>query len=104
ATTTTEGGTTTSEATTTTEGGTTTTEGSTTTEGAPGVTVQGETTVATSPVHGAGTPGGPTPVGAEAGSGTLPLTGSPVIVLLGIGLALVGSGIAMVVRKRRLAS
>jgi LPXTG-motif cell wall-anchored protein len=106
ATTTTEGGTTTSEATTTTEGGTTTTDGSTTTEGTSGVTVAGETTggATTSPVHGAGTPGATEPVGATAGSGTLPLTGSPIIVLLGVGLALIGSGIAMVVRRRRMAS
>jgi LPXTG-motif cell wall-anchored protein len=104
ATTTTEGGTTTSEATTTTEGGTTTTDGSTTTEGTSGVTVAGETTGATSPVQPAGVPGATAPVGATAGTGTLPLTGSPVIVLLGVGLALIGSGIAMVVRRRRMAS
>ena len=104
ATTTTEGGTTTSEATTTTEGETTTTEASPTTDGTS-PPVGGQTVGSTtSPVQPAGVPGGTAPVAPSAGSGTLPLTGSPVIVLLGVGLALIGSGIAMVVRKRRLAS
>jgi LPXTG-motif cell wall-anchored protein len=111
-----EGSTTTSESTTSTTEGSTTTEASTTTsdsstttsttdrpittEATP-VSDQGITTGSSTstPVQGAVTPVEP----GGTRSGTLPLTGSPVFVLLGVGVALIGSGIGLVLRRRRLA-
>jgi LPXTG-motif cell wall-anchored protein len=57
------------------------------------------------PIGGLGTPEQIIPGGVDAsaggGSGTLPVTGSPVVILLGIGAALTASGIGLVVRRRR---
>ena len=98
------GDTTTSTATTSTtvpgDNGTTTT---TTSE--PGNLTESTTTTSEPPVGGQGGPNGPgvvVPGGidATAGSGNLPLTGSPVVMLLGIGLALVASGVGLVARRR----
>jgi hypothetical protein len=84
---------------------TTTTEPeSTTTSTTVGATVIGATTTTrptdSVPVGPQGTPG---PVGPAAvpTSGILPFTGSPVVVLLGFGSALVASGIGLVARRRR---
>ena len=53
------------------------------------------------PVGSQGTPGVvPGVTGADPGSGSLPFTGSPVTVLLGIGGALIASGIGLIVRRR----
>ena len=52
-------------------------------------------------MDGAGTPVEPGGTGSR--SGTLPLTGSPVFVLVGVGVALIGSGIGLIPRRRRLA-
>ena len=94
--TTTTVGSSTTGATTTTEPGqeTTTTENTDVTVG--GVTT-GSSTV---PIGGLGTPG-VVPGAADNGSGVLPFTGSPVATLLGVGLALIASGLGLVVRRRR---
>lgn len=98
---------TTADTTTTTTGDTTSTTGDTT-------TTDSTTTTQGGAVVGGGTPGPGSPGGAGAGrgpgqvavggisarSGTLPFTGSPVTVLLGAGLALVASGVGLVVRRR----
>jgi hypothetical protein len=90
--------TTTSSTTTTTTTTTSPPNGTTpSSEGTPTsrVTIQGGPT---GPIGGTG-PGGPG-VTADPGSSILPFTGSPVSVLLGIGGALVASGIGLVVRRR----
>jgi LPXTG-motif cell wall-anchored protein len=91
--------TTTASTTTTTSTSTSTTETTTTTT---------STTLGTGPVvtqGGPGTPIGPVvTVGAQTGSATLPRTGSSLMVLFSAGLALVVSGIGLVIRRRRWAS
>ena len=66
--------------------------------------VEGTTTSAPEqPVGSLGTPSDPTTTaagGISGGSGTLPFTGSPVLMLLGAGGALLASGIGLVVRRR----
>jgi LPXTG-motif cell wall-anchored protein len=56
------------------------------------------------PIGGQGTPEQVIPGGVNAsaggGSGTLPVTGSPVVILLGIGAALTASGIGLIARRR----
>ena len=90
---------------------TTTTEpdnGTTTTSTTEPDNFTGSTTSTSEPPvggQGGSTPTGPgvvVPCGidATAGSGSLPFTGSPVAVLLGIGVALVASGIGLVARRR----
>jgi LPXTG-motif cell wall-anchored protein len=104
-TTTTVGSSTTGAATTTTTDESTTTEPGqeTTTSGNTNVTVGGVTTgSSTVPIGGLGTPGGVVPGAADNGSGDLPFTGSPVGMLLGVGLALIASGFGLVVRRRRM--
>jgi hypothetical protein len=113
-TTTTEGSTTTTESTTTTTvesstteaSSTTTTEGEeTTTSGNPGVTAGGVTTgSSTVPIGGLGTTGVVPGAAGNGGNGggELPFTGSPVAMLLGVGLALIASGVGLVLRKRHL--
>jgi hypothetical protein len=89
---------------TTTTTTTTPPEESTTTSTTVGATVVNATTT-TRQVSDLGTPQplGPSgqAVGAVPTSGVLPFTGSPVVVLLGFGAALVASGIGLVVRRRR---
>jgi len=79
-------------------------ESTSTTSTTVGATVVGATTTTTGleapvPVGPQGTPG---PTGQAAGpTGILPRTGSPAVVLLGFGAALLASGIGLVVRRRR---
>jgi LPXTG-motif cell wall-anchored protein len=57
------------------------------------------------PIGGQGTPEQVIPGGISAsaggGSGSLPRTGSPVVILLGIGAALTASGVGLIARRRR---
>lgn len=102
---TTVGSSTTGASTTTTTDESTTTEPGeeTTTSGITGVSVGGVTTgSSTVPVGGLGTTGGVVPGAADNGSGELPFTGSPVAMLLGVGLALIASGFGLIVRRRRI--
>lgn len=97
--TTTSGATTTSQAVTSTSGSVSTS--STTTTGPP---VTGEGVTNPSGRGGATGPTGPAVEGvtAHAGGGTLPFTGSATLGLLGAGVALVASGLGLVLRRRRL--
>ncbi len=102
-TTTTEDTTTTTTTTTTTPPEATTT---TTTTTPPPVSVGGTTTTPTSAPVTIGGLGGTdppvTPAAAPAtGSGTLPFTGSPAVFLLGVGGALIASGMGLIARRRR---
>jgi hypothetical protein len=87
------------ESTTTTS--TTTTESTTTTSTEPVTIANLGTTTGSAGPNGQG-PSGVGPAGGiDPTSGVLPFTGSPVVVLLGFGAALVASGIGLVVRRRR---
>lgn len=96
------------ETTTSTEPETTTTtsttvpeEETTTSVTEAGGTTTGATTV---PVGTQGTPSDPsTPVGSNgpAERGTLPFTGSPILMLLGVGVAALASGIGLILRRRQ---
>jgi len=79
----------------------------TTTSTTTSVTDVGGTTTGanTVPVGSLGTPSDPSTPGGSNGpageSGTLPFTGSPILMLLGVGAALLASGIGLVVRRRQ---
>ena len=92
------------EATTTTTS-TTVPEEETTTSTTTSVTQAGVTVTGSSvPIGSLGTPSDPTPPGGSngpAGSGTLPFTGSPILMLLGAGAAFLASGIGLVARRRQ---
>lgn len=119
-TTTSSSSTTTSSTTSTTEpdSSTTTTSSSTTsttsTTGPDDSTTSSTSTSTSGPVSdvtvqgGPGTPISPTVIpggeDVQAGSGTLPRTGSPMMILFSAGLALVASGIGLVIRRRRWAN
>ena len=106
------GTTTTSASTTTTsttvpDASTTSTTSTTTSTTGPDDSTTTSTTTTSEPtanIVGQGGPGTPIGTDARAGSPTLPRTGSPMMILFSVGLALVASGIGLVVRRRRWAS
>lgn len=86
---------------TTTTTSTTLPEETTTSVTQAGGTTNGATTV---PVGSLGTPSDPSTPGGTNGPaerGTLPFTGSPILMLLGVGAAFLASGIGLIVRRRQ---